>query len=192
MSNNRKESDLTNSNGGGQTKVDSADKISNNLSDSIVVEKAKKKSKKRKMSNDTEDEVLKVEGERSIPVGKQRRARNSIILYRDHDKAKKTKKIKSDEENQKNEEEDNNDNNIALNNNRPPRASMEKKTKSRTKKTKDGRVVTKRVLFMEPNFVEIIDVESYKQFNLENTSKDPYYDDVQEGKDNVKCTCAIF
>ena len=32
----------------------------------------------------------------------------------------------------------------------------------------------KKLLFKEPNFVEIIDVESYKKFNEENTSKDPY------------------
>lgn len=186
----RKDSDLTNNSALVLLKGESSDKMSNEISDSIVLEKTKKKSsKKRKVSSDINEEILKVEGGRNIPVGKGRKERNSIILYKEHSKSKKSK-IKNDEENQKNEEVINDNNNIVVNSNKSAK-SPEKKGKNKTKR-KESKSKEKRVLFMEPNFVTIIDVESYKQYNLENTSKDPYFDDVQEGKDNVKCTCAIF
>ena len=61
----------------------------------------------------------------------------------------------------------------------------------------------KKVKFNEPNFVEIINVESYKQFNMENTSKDPYEDLYNDdnnnnkekkdnGKERVICSCFIL
>ena len=71
----------------------------------------------------------------------------------------------------------------------------------------------KKVSFPK-NFVTFIDVESYKQFNIENTSKDPFEDmeflnnihnkyninintndnknEVDEGKERVTCSCLIF
>ena len=53
----------------------------------------------------------------------------------------------------------------------------------------------KEVKFMEPQFVEIINVESYKKFNEENTSKDPYdkdENDKKENKSKLMCSCFIF
>ncbi len=59
----------------------------------------------------------------------------------------------------------------------------------------------KKITFKEPNFVEIIDVESYKKFNEENTSKDPYdhlYNNdnnnkkKDDGKEKVVCSCFII
>ena len=62
----------------------------------------------------------------------------------------------------------------------------------------------KKVKFNEPNFVEIINVESYKQFNMENTSKDPYEnlfnddnnnnnnENKDNGKERVICACFIL
>ena len=59
-----------------------------------------------------------------------------------------------------------------------------------------------------PNFVTIIDVESYKKFNAENTCKDPFEnmeivnghiniknnndDDEADGKTKVLCSCFIY
>ena len=51
----------------------------------------------------------------------------------------------------------------------------------------------KKVKFLEPNFVRIIEVESYKKFNEENTSKDPFDFAKQiEGKENVLCSCLVI
>ena len=63
----------------------------------------------------------------------------------------------------------------------------------------------KKVAF-SPDLVEIIDVESYKKFNEENTCKDPFdnmefvngtisvnhNDDEEDGKAKVLCSCSIF
>ena len=50
----------------------------------------------------------------------------------------------------------------------------------------------KKVKFMEPSFVNIIEVESYKKFNQENTNKDPFYDtNKNDDKANVVCSCFI-
>ncbi len=52
----------------------------------------------------------------------------------------------------------------------------------------------KKVKFMEPIFVDIIEIESFKKFNEENTHKDPftYYMGNNEDKENVLCSCYIF
>ena len=63
----------------------------------------------------------------------------------------------------------------------------------------------KKVAF-SPDLVEIIDVESYKKFNEENTCKDPFEnmeiinghiniknnDDEDDGKARVLCSCIIY
>ena len=57
----------------------------------------------------------------------------------------------------------------------------------------------KKVSFQEPEFVTIIDVESYKKYNEENTSKDPFDDLLKNNnnngkkeKDNEKVVCSCF
>ena len=52
----------------------------------------------------------------------------------------------------------------------------------------------KKVKFMEPIFVDIIEIESFKKFNEENTHKEQfnYYIDGNEDKENVLCSCYIF
>ena len=60
------------------------------------------------------------------------------------------------------------------------------------KETKTDKKI-KKVKFMEPMFVNIIEVESYKKFNEENTSKDPF-DNINQEKENkakVLCSCLI-
>ena len=63
-------------------------------------------------------------------------------------------------------------------------------------KTKKEKKVVK---FQEPTFVQVIYVESYKKFNEENTSKDPFDDsnseNVNKGKEDkekVLCSCLVF
>ena len=55
----------------------------------------------------------------------------------------------------------------------------------------------KRVKFLQPIFINIIEVESYKKFNEENTSKDPYEysnesNNRNDNKDYVMCSCFVF
>ncbi len=51
----------------------------------------------------------------------------------------------------------------------------------------------KKVKFLEPEFVQIIEVESYKKYNMENTCKDPFFpDDKKEEKTKFMCSCFIF
>ena len=59
-----------------------------------------------------------------------------------------------------------------------------------TKKIRKN-TLSKKVRFLPENFVTIIDVESFKKFNAENTSKDPY-EDAAETKVSFNCTCFIF
>ena len=91
--------------------------------------------------------------------------------------------------------------------------SIENENKIAKKSSKNLR--GKKVTFLKPNFVTIIDVESYKKYNEENTCKDPFEDiefsnnmnldhinknisknieDEEEvdGKERVQCTCSIF
>ena len=77
-----------------------------------------------------------------------------------------------------------------------------------TKKSSKN-VRSKKVTFLEPNFITIIDVESYKKYNEENTCKDPFEDmefinnmkiehiytnnnEIDDGKERVHCSCSIF
>ena len=92
-------------------------------------------------------------------------------------------------------------------------SNIEKESKIAKKSSKNIR--GKKVSFLKPNFVTIIDVESYKKYNEENTCKDPFEDmefsnnmnldhikknnsrnieDEEEidGKERVQCTCFIF
>ena len=62
-------------------------------------------------------------------------------------------------------------------------------------KTVNINVKKKKVVkFLEPQFVEVIYVESYKKFNEENTSKDPYFgneNSKNENKTVLMCSCLI-
>lgn len=120
---------------------------------------------------------------------------NSIKLYKKHKKEK--------EENIN----ENNDNTKNIKNNENLFKGPERKKSENAKKVK----------FLEPNFLTIIDVESYKKFNAENTCKDPFEDleflnsinnvnnyninininnkkndDVEKEKVNCSCTCSAF
>ena len=140
---------------------------------------------------------------------------NSIKLYKRH---KKEKELRNSIKKENNINIDNNKNNIyegpvvdvvdePINNNN----NIDKKKNK-----------SKRVTFVEPNFVNIVDVESYKKFNAENTCKDPFdemqymqninnvnninnyninininnnkkkQEQEQEGKEKINCSCACI
>ena len=56
--------------------------------------------------------------------------------------------------------------------------------------------VKKKVRFSEPELANVIIIESYKQYNKENTCKDPYdfnyyKDRAKEDKERVMCSCLV-
>ena len=79
--------------------------------------------------------------------------------------------------------------------------------KESSNKNRTFKNANKKVVFL-PNFLTIIDVESYKKFNEENTCKDPFDniellnhpinidnkedDDEYDDKVRVRCSCFIF
>ena len=77
-----------------------------------------------------------------------------------------------------------NDKNILKSNKNSKTKKIKKENAARKKK--------KQVKFMEPQFVEIILVESYKKFNEENTSKDPFDKDENDNKTKLMCSCFIY
>ena len=147
----------------------------------------KKETKKEDKKNDDEDDFV-------LPVKTIKRS-NSIKLYKRHQKEKEKEKRNSiKKENEKDTKEQSGDIfNISVN-------DANKKPNKSSKNVKQ-----KRVVFL-PNFITIIDVESYKKFNEENTCKDPFEnmelingqlniknnDDDSDGKSRVLCSCNIF
>lgn len=97
------------------------------------------------------------------------------------------------------------------NNNDPINSSDTQNDKKFVKKSTKN-LMNKKVSFLQPNFVFIIDVESYKKYNEENTCKDPFEDieivnnmkidhinphindgnEIDNGKEAVHCSCSIF
>jgi len=107
--------------------------------------------------------------------GEQLFRNNSVELYKKHNREKKLK-------NKFDMNDFSMNNNININNNQ-----------------KDGKQ-NKRVTFLESKFVTIIEVESYKKYNIVNASKDPYEkfyknndtgDNICFGNDKVMCSCFI-
>ena len=115
---------------------------------------------------------------------------NSIKLYKKHKKLK----VQKEEKNKEKNKNDNID--------KKPQNEIIVKEKEKPEISKIG----KKVSFL-PNFLSIIDVESYKKFNAENTCKDPFEDPEflnsiysthiksngdNNKKDNAYCSCACF
>ena len=144
---------------------------------------------------------------------RKRRRSNSVDLYKKHKRDKEKKKTNRESSNKI----VNNNNNILVLNERPSNDITIKKITN--KELKDGKA--KKVTFLTPNFITIIDVESYKKFNEENTCKDPFEDmeflkninnfninininnnnnnnsnnhdkNEDDGKERVNCNCLIF
>ena len=82
------------------------------------------------------------------------------------------------------------------------RNNLDNKTNNIYFKNKLNKYKNKKVRFRVKNFVKYIDVESYKKYNVLNTSVDDYAsintynDSIDENEKNnkvdVKCTCLIY
>ena len=141
--------------------------------------------KKEQKKNDDEDDLV-------LPVRTLKR-NNSIKLYKKHKKEQERRNSLKKEN-----EKDTKDKTGDIFN-----VSVVNGTKMPRKGSKNGK--QKKVAFL-PNFVTIIDVESYKKFNEENTCKDPFEnmeiinghiniknnDDEADGKARVLCSCVIY
>ena len=145
--------------------------------------------KKEQKKNDDEDDLV-------LPVKTLKRS-NSIKLYKKH-KKEQERRNSLKKENEKDTKDKIGDifNVSEVNGTKMPR-----------KGSKNGK--QKKVAFL-PNFVTIIDVESYKKFNEENTCKDPFEDldlmqqlknniinnsfeeEKNNGKEQVHCSCFIY
>ena len=141
--------------------------------------------KKEQKKNDDEEDLV-------LPVKTLKRS-NSIKLYKKHKKEQERRNSLKKEN-----EKDTKDKTGDIFN-----VSEVNGTKMPGKGSKNGK--QKKVAFL-PNFVTIIDVESYKKFNEENTCKDPFEnmeiinghiniknnDDEADGKARVLCSCVIY
>ena len=141
--------------------------------------------KKEQKKNDDEDDLV-------LPVKTLKRS-NSIKLYKKH-KKEQERRNSLKKENEKDIKDKTGD---IFN------VSVVNGTKMPGKGSKNGK--QKKVAFL-PNFVTIIDVESYKKFNEENTCKDPFEnmeiingriniknnDEEADGKARVLCSCVIY
>jgi hypothetical protein len=144
-------------------------------------------------SNQKENKAEEVD----LPSRASIKRSNSIKLYKKQQKDKHKKDIINKEE---------------IKNDNIYNASIKKGTKRAIK------IAKKKVAFL-PNFLTIINVESYKKFNEENTCKDPFDnieninninipilngsddvkieknkkdDDEHDGKARLQCSCYIF
>ena len=147
-----------------------------------IQEKQIKEIKSEENKNEDEDDFI-------LPARTIKRS-NSIKLYKRHQKEKQRREssIKEPINNVKKDD---------LVKENPDRNGT-----NRTSKTKK-----KKVNFL-PDFITIIDVESYKKFNEENTCKDPFDDpnflngginlnfndddDEMDGKARLQCSCSMF
>ena len=175
------------------------DMLNNNNDETYLVSKSQKikaeGSKKKKGTINYEEE----KNEEDIPDPRTRKRSNSVDLYKKQ-KREREKKNKNNKESNKN---------VKLNNNiyEVSESTNPITIRKSSKNLKNGK--EKRVTFPK-KFVTIIDVESYKKFNEENTSKDPfedmeflknleidninkkYDDDEEDGKARANCSCLIF
>ena len=62
------------------------------------------------------------------------------------------------------------------NNNSNNEMNSENENDNKFSQKSSKNIRSKKVTFLEPNFITIIDVESYKKYNEENTCKDPFED----------------
>ena len=173
------------------------DKDSSEINDNnISSQKEKYKSSKTKNESPKKGESKKSgkkkeeEDDFVLPVKSIKRS-NSIKLYKKHKKDKE-KRISTKEISKEIKDKNGNIFNVEI----------DVGTNRENKGSKNGK--QKKVVFL-PNFLTIIDVESYKKFNEENTCKDPFdnmeiinghiniknNDDEEEGKVKVLCSCII-
>ena len=143
---------------------------------------SKNNSKIKSLKNQQEKNENKKDDDNEVGIAvKTLKRSNSIKLYKRHAKEKERRESLKKESNK----------------GLLPDLSNKEKVKKINK-------TNKRVAF-SPDFVKIIDVESYKKFNEENTCKDPFdnmefvngtikinHNDEANGKAKALCTCFIL
>ena len=139
--------------------------------------------------NDTEE----------YPLFKRIRS-SSVDLYKRHNKEKKNQESNNnlinidDKSNNRNMDDNFKNNNKKINHILLNKNIIKENKNINIKNEKK----IKKVSFLEPEFVTIIEVESYKKYNEENTSKDPYDDlfknnnNGKKEKENEKVVCSCF
>ena len=144
---------------------------------------SKNNSKIKSLKNQQEKNENKKDDDNEVGIAvKTLKRSNSIKLYKKHAREKERREsLKKESDKQ---------------------ILQDKSNIGRVKKTNKP---AKKVAF-SPDLVEIIDVESYKKFNEENTCKDPFdnmkfingtisvnhNDDEEDGKAKVLCSCSIY
>ena len=172
------------------------DMLLNNNSDLYQINKNDKQ-KTDNSGNKTYVSYEESKNSEDIITPKTLKRSNSIKLYKKHKKEKEEKdQIKNDSTKS-----------IKNNDNIYVEAGNDNKSKNITQNKTTKNAKNKKVTFVQPNFVTIIDVESYKKFNAENTCKDPFEnmeivngrlvnikknDDEPNGKAKVLCSCVFF
>ena len=181
------------------------DNMNNNDKESYLILKHKKIKidrpiKKKRILN---FEEIK-NNEEDIPNIRTRKRSDSVDLY----KKKRREREKEKENKNKKESKKESTKNVKRNNNNIYNVSENVNIRKSSKSLKNGK--EKKVSFSK-NFVTIIDVESYKKFNEENTCKDPFEDmeflekinngliklddeeeEESDGKARVNCSCFIY
>jgi hypothetical protein len=133
---------------------------------------------------------IKKENSGNLPQLKVKNKRNSIELNK---KQRKEKNLKLMDNNQK-LTENNTMNNIIETEKNIPKLNLEKK-ENINNKTENKNKMKKKVTFSDKELVEVILVESYKEFNALNTCKDPYetlLNEEKKDKEKSLCSCVIF
>ena len=172
---------------------------------SIKIQKIKGENNEKKKSLINYEEIKNKD--ETIPLPKRRKRSNSVDLYKKQQREKEKKNKKESNKNIKTI--NNNHNNINNNINEVCESTNLYINRKSSKNIKNGKI--KKVNFHK-NFATIIDVESYKKFNEENTYKDPFEDmefiknlkninlnnnnnkedeDEDDGKAHANCSCLI-
>ena len=169
---------------------ENSNNINNNqiTEQSSVVQTSKSQDQTQQKEGKKSNTKKEVDGDNLVVPMRSLRRSNSINMYKKQQKAKN----KKDSLKKRSLKEINEVSivNCVLENNGEKKASKPSK---------------KKVVFL-PNFLTVIDVESYKKFNEENTCKDPFddmefingqlklkiKDDDSDGKARAVCSCYIF
>lgn len=145
------------------------------------------------------EEIRKSDEDLSPQPSIIRKRSNSVDLYKKRKRDKERKnKIKKESSKQ-----------LKDNNNIVSQTNANGTINNKRKINKAANLSKGKKVSFQKNFVNVIDVESYKQFNIENTSKDPFEGiellnniqninininnnkDEDDGKDRVNCSCLI-
>ena len=151
------------------------DNLTNNNEITETLEPQKIKSETKA----NEKTILKVKDKDSnthTQSNKPIRRVNSVHLYKKQNEKKNRQNKETKESTQSCKSNNSHNSNKILNMNKIADNALNNKKGKNTTIIKHNNNKTKKVSFQKPNFVTIIDVESYKKYNELNTCKDPFED----------------